>query len=309
MNNVGYRAVRPLVIAGLALLGLGSLPCQAIDYQPFDWVPARPGTNVLMGYYEFARYDEYNNDRTGTVTHDTHLDSNTGVVRYLHYSSVFGLTYVLDLLVPFGSLSNAKIGGEPLESAAGVADPLASIGVWLINEPERRRYLSAVAFVSLPIGSYQKGRTLNLGANRWQTDLQVDFTQGFRDKFTIDVSADWIHYGNNNEAGTGSQSLSQNATYGVYTWLSYDMTSALRRVMPTAGQATISVGYAGTFGGVQKLDGVPTGARTNEQQIRLSYSQFITPTLQGTLSISHDIKASGQFKQNFGVLLRVAKLF
>ena len=137
----------------------------------------------------------------------------------------------------------------------------------------------------------------------------MDFTQGFLDKFTIDVSGDWISYGNNNEAGTGSQSLSQKATYGVYAWLSYDMTSTLRRAMPTAKQASLSIGYAGTFGGVQTLDGVPTGAKTNEQQIRLSYSQFITLTWQETLSISHDIKASGQFKQNFGVLFRVAKLF
>jgi len=309
MSKVNYGVMRPLAMTCLALIGLVSMPCRAIDYQPFDWVPARPGTNVLMGYYEFARYNEYNNARTGTVTHDTNLDSNTGVLRYLHYSSIFGLTYVLDLIVPFGTLSNGRIGGEPLGSATGVADPQASIGVWLINEPEQRRYLSAVAFVSLPIGSYQKGRTLNLGANRWQTDLQVDFTQGFLDKFTIDVSGDWIYYGKNNEAGTGSQTLSQNSTYGAYAWLSYDMTSTLRRVMPTARQASLSIGYAGTFGGVQKLDGIPTGSKTNEQQIRLSYSQFITPTWQGTLSISHDVSASGQFKQNFGVLFRVAKLF
>jgi hypothetical protein len=79
--------------------------------------------------------------------------------------------------------------------------------------------------------------------------------------------------------------------------------------MPTAIQASLSIGYAGTFRGVQKLGGVPTGAKTDEQQIRLSYSQFITPTWQCVLSISHDVAASGEFKQNFGLLLRVAKLF
>ncbi|MGF6985212.1 hypothetical protein QFZ99_004689 [Paraburkholderia atlantica] len=309
MSKMRYGAVRPLVTTCLALIGLSSLPCRAVDYQPFDWVPLKPGTNVLMAYYEFGKYNEYSNYRTGTVTHDANLDSNTGVLRYLHYNSIFGVTYVLDFILPFGTLSNGRIGGESLGSATGVADPLASIGVWLINDPARRRYLSAVVFVSLPIGSYQKGRPLNLGANRSQTDFQVDFTQGFLDKFTIDVSGDWISYGNNNEAGTGSQSLSQNSTYGVYAWLSYDMTSIVRRVMPTAKQASLSIGYAGTFGGVQKLDGVATGEKTNEQQIRLSYSQFITPTWQATLSISHDIKASGQFKQNFGVLFRLAKLF
>jgi hypothetical protein len=79
--------------------------------------------------------------------------------------------------------------------------------------------------------------------------------------------------------------------------------------MPTAIQALISSGYAGTFGGVQRLDGIPTGVKTDQQQIRLSYSQFITPTWPGVLSVSHDVTASGQLKQNFGLLLRLARLF
>jgi hypothetical protein len=297
------------MVTGLALVATGSGPCWALDYQPFDWVPAKSGVNVLMGYYDYGKYNEYSNFLTGPVTYDTNLDINLGVLRYLHYDTIFDHTYVLDLIVPFGSLSNGKIGGESLGSASGVADPIASVGFWFINEPDRQRYLSGVIFVTLPVGSYDRRRTLNLGGNRWQTDLQVDFTQGFLDKFTIDVSGDWVSYGNNNEAGTGSQSLSQNATYGAYAWLSYDVTSTLRRAMPAAVQASLSIGYAGTFGGVQKLEGVPTGAKTDEQQIRLSYSQFITPTWQGVLSLSHDVTASGQFKQSFGLLFRVAKMF
>jgi hypothetical protein len=67
--------------------------------------------------------------------------------------------------------------------------------------------------LSLPIGTYDKYRSLNLGNNRWQNDLQVDFTQGFLDRSTVDVSGDWMYYGNNNEAGTANQRLSQPARY------------------------------------------------------------------------------------------------
>jgi hypothetical protein len=297
------------MVACVGLVGMVSLPCQAFDYQPFDYVPAKPGTDVLQGYYEYGKHNEYNNSRIGTVTYDTNLDSNTGILRYVHYGAVFGHTYGFNLIVPFGTLSNGRIGGAALRSASGVADPVAVFGLWFINEPDRQRYLSSTVYLTLPIGSYEKGRPLNLGGNRWQTDLQVDFIQGFLEKFTIDVSGDWISYGNNDEAGKGSQSLSQNATYGAYAWLSYDVTSTLRRAMPTAIQASLSIGFAGTFGGVQKLDGVQTGVKTDEQQIRLSYSQFITPTWQGVLSVSHDVSASGQFRQNFGLLFRVSKLF
>ena len=38
--------------AGLTIATITE-PCWAIDYQPFDFVPAAPGTMMMMGYYEF----------------------------------------------------------------------------------------------------------------------------------------------------------------------------------------------------------------------------------------------------------------
>ena len=136
-------------------------------------------------------------------------------------------------------------------------------------------------------------------------DLQADLTQGFLNKFTIDVSGDWIYYGDNNKAGDGHQTLSQAATFGAWAWLSYDTSAVVRSKLPSA----ISVGYEGNFGWRQKLDGVSDGAKTEEHQIRLCYSQFVTPTWQVLISVSHDFAVSGQFRQDFGLTFRIAKLF
>jgi hypothetical protein len=280
-----------------------------MDYQPFDWIPAPPGKNVAMGYYEFGSHNEFNNTITGTVKKGTNLDSHIGIARYLHYSEIFEHPYVLDFILPFGALTGAKIAGKHLGDASGVADPIASVGYWFINQPEQKRYLSAVTFLTLPIGTYDSHRVLNLGGNRWQNDLQADFTQGFLDKYTIDIAADWIWYGDNTKAGTGHQTLSQSATYTAYLWLSRDITPEMQRIFPSALNASISVGYAGSFGGAQKLDGVSNGAKTDEHQIRFTYMQFLTPTWQGLLSFNHDIAARGQFKQDFGMLARIAKIF
>ena len=73
--------------------------------------------------------------------------------------------------------------------------------------------------------------------------------------------------------------------------------------------ANVSIGYAGTFGGIQKLDGINTGQKTGEEQIRFTYSQFVTPTWQFLISVTHDVAVSGQFKQDFGLIVRVTKLF
>ena len=291
--------------AGLTLEILGSTSCQAIDYQPGDWVPLPPDTGVLMSYYEFGTRNEYNNTITGTAKNDTHLDSNIGIARYLYYNKVLDHPYVLDAILPFGALTGGEINGNNLGSSSGLGDPIVSAGFWLINQPEQQRYLSAADFLTLPLGTYDHQKALNLGGNRWQNDVQVDFTQGFLNKFTVDVSGDWIYYWNNSDFGAGHETLSQESTFSAYVWLSYDIRSMLRTQLPAA----VSIGYAGDFCGSQKLDGINTGQKTGEEQIRFTYSQFITPTWQFLISVNHDVSATGQFKQDFGLLLRFTKLF
>jgi hypothetical protein len=80
--------------------------------------------------------------------------------------------------------------------------------------------------------------------------------------------------------------------------------------MPRAVQASLSIGYAGIFCGEQGLDGSPTGVKTGrEEQIRVNYTQHTTSTWQGSITVTHNMSASGLFKQNFGLILRVAKVF
>jgi len=270
-----------------------------VDYQPFDWVPAPPGAGILMGYYQFATHSELTNTLTGAVK-NSHLDSHIGIARYLYYNEAFGHPFVLDLIVPFGALTDGRIGGNPAGTASGIADPTVSVGAWLINQPEHGRWLSAASFLSIPIGTYDRQSALNLGQNRWQHDLQVDFTQTLLERFTIDVSGVWTYYGENTDAGPAHQTLRQDSTWSAYAWLTY--------ATQTAARSSLSIGYAGMFGGAVKLDGVPTGSKTEEHQIRFSYSQFVVPTWQVLLSLSRDVSATGQFKQDFGLLLRIAKV-
>ena len=294
-----FRKVLRAIFAGVVVMVAGAAPCRAVDYQPFDWVPAPRGVGILMGYYQFATHGELTNTITGAVK-DSHLDSHIGIARYLYYNEAFGHPFVLDLIVPFGALTDRRIGGNPAGTASGIADPTVSVGAWLINQPEHGRYLSAASFLSIPIGTYDRQSALNLGQNRWQNDLQVDFTQTLLERYTIDVSGVWTYYGENTDAGPAHQTLRQDSSWSAYAWLTY--------ATQTAARSSLSVGYAGTFGGAVKLDGVPTGSKTEEHQIRFSYSQFVVPTWQVLLSLSRDVSATGQFKQDFGLLLRIARV-
>jgi hypothetical protein len=301
------RALISLLALGMIALAAVN-PCQAIDPQPGDW-ETYPANNVLMGFADFTTSSKLNNTVVGTVP-DSHLDSEVGIARFLHFGQIGGHTFGLQAILPFGTLNNAKINGQELSDSSGVSDPILAAGYWFVEDSKEKTWFSFVNFVTLPLGSYDRTRALNLGGNRWQNDIQFDVTKGFLDKWTIDVSADWIHTWDNNQAGTGHQTLRQDDTFGTYVWLSYDVTSLLQHsIMPSAQGASLSLGYAGLYGGAQSLDGVRTGAAAGRQQIRMTYSQFVTPSVQGLVSFSHDVSATGQFQQNFGVLVRVAKLF
>jgi hypothetical protein len=298
------RRASAMLAGGLLAISL-TVPCRAIDYQPFDWVPLPPRASVAMLYYQFATRSELDNTISGRSSVDTRLDSHLGIARYLYYQEAFGVPYVIDVLLPFGTLRNGKIGGIDLGHASGLGDPTVSLGLWAVNQPHEKRYLSAVSFLSFPLGSYDDGRPLNVGSHRFQHDLQADFTQGFLGKLTLDLSADWIWYGPNNHGGSGRQHLTQDSSFGSYAWLSYDTSSLWLSPLPSA----FSLGYAGIYGGEQRLDGAETGAETGEQQLRVSYCQFVTRSLQALLSVSRDVSVRGQFKQDFGLLARMAAVF
>jgi hypothetical protein len=295
--------------AGLMITIMGTGSSRAIDYQPFDFVPAVPDTFILMNYYEFETRNELNNTITGTDKNHTGLTSQIGILRPLYYNQIFDHPYLVEFLLPYGVEYNGKINGQRLGNAWGASDPILSGTFWPISKPELKTWISISDWLTVPIGTYDNQSALNLGSNRWQNDVQLDLTQGVGSKWTFDVATDWIHYGNNPNAGTGHQTLSQDDTYNVYTWISYDISDVMRRAMPSLGNASLSAGYAGTFGGFQKLDGVLTGSQTHEQQIRFTYEQFVAPKWQLLLSINHDVSVSGQFKDNFGLVFRVTRVF
>jgi len=115
--------------ATVALTLATTSPALAVDCQPFDWVPLPAGRDVFMGYYEYAEHNEFNNVLSGTAKGPTSLDANIGVARYLHYGLLGNNPYVLDVILPFGALTNGKIGGTRLDDASGVGDPIVEVRV------------------------------------------------------------------------------------------------------------------------------------------------------------------------------------
>ncbi|MFG1304712.1 transporter [Xanthobacter autotrophicus] len=271
----------------------------ATDVNSQDYVPAPAGTNVFAFYSQYTTSDEYKSTLGHTITHNTGIDVYVNTLRYVHYFEVLGFAGDLQVLVPVGTLYNAKIAGASLDAAAGIGDPILATGLWLLNDPAAGRYFGLVQYLFVPIGQYERGESLNLGENRWKYDLQAGLYQDLGNNFAFQVTGDVVWYGANDSAGNGWQRLTQDNTYQLQAWLSYAF----------APTWSVAAGYSRYWGGDEYLNGVATGNATHKDQLRLELSKFITPTFQVLGLVQRDFNTEGGFPENFRGTVRLLQVF
>lgn len=281
---------------------LVSTAASAVNVNVGDYNTVPAGTDMVAWYQQYSQSNSFNPDSGPSERSGTGLSSDVGILRLIHFAEVGGFTIDPQILIPVGRIYNAKVGGHSLGTASGVGDPILGATLWLVNEPNAGasgRFFGVTYLVTLPLGQYRKGSALDLGGNRYQHDLQVGWVQPLQGKLGLEVYGDAIVYGNNDDAGTGSQRLEQNATYQVQTNLRYDFSPASR----------VAVGYSASTGGKQFLDNVYAEQKTQVQQLRLEYQQMALNNLQVSAQVTHDTHVVGGFREDLGVNLRALLVF
>jgi len=289
------RITAALVLAA----GLWSSPAWAIDIDAGDYGPAPAGTNLGLLYYQYASRDSFRTVSGGKVDAGTGLDSHIGIARYIRYVDFLGLTQAPQILVPGGALTKGRLGGATLNEPSGLADPILANIVWVVNQPEKKRFLGITPFLWLPLGDYKAGRALNIGENRWKFALQAGYIESLGGGLTLDLIADTTWYGDNDKAGTGRQSLSQRNSWQFQGWLRY-----------AVGEAShVALGYSKVTGGRQSLDRTPNGMKTEQDQLRLSAAGFVTSNVQLLGTVATDLHTRGGFQEDFRLNLRLAVVY
>lgn len=286
----------------LCILGwfvAAAAPARATDDHPGDYIALPPGTNVVVSY---SFYGLYSGAEIGGVTFNgnTGLQTAEELLRFVHYTSVFGHAIDFNVFVPYAWDWNAKIDGVSLKSANGFGNPLIASTIWLLNQPAMGRYVALTPLLSIPLGTYQAGRSLNIGDNRWSGTLEAAWVEPLIPRtLALELNGNGTWYGNNPRGGSGNQQLSQQPTYQLQPWLHWYLSA----------KSSVALGYFGQFGGAQALDGTINGLSTSEQAIRINYQRFLTPTLQLSTTVSRDISVSGGFKQAILLDVRLALAF
>lgn len=287
------------IFGAVATLSLFVSSAFAIDIQPRDYRLLPPGTNLALAYYDYAHRGEVHIDNGPTYDSGTNLDSHVGILRYVHYTELAGLPVAVQTLVPFGRLSNGRIAGTGLDGAGGFADPYLSVVIWPYHDAEAGTDVALASYTQVPLGSYDRDRVLNLGTNRWTQDFQAGLTQSLSPSLTWEIEGDLILYSPNGDANSTGQTLKQDPTFQLQSWLSYDLDPA----------SYVAIGYNGYFGGKQDVGGTPNGFKTSLHQFRGTYARFVTPSVQVLGSLYRDVAVEGGFKRDIGMTLRLLKVF
>ncbi|GJE28637.1 transporter [Methylobacterium organophilum] len=296
-------AIKKLLTCGLLLSAVHlTTPAKAVDLNSMDYIPAPDGTSIAAFYTTFTQRSTYQAIGGQEIKNGTSLDSSVEIFRFVHYMDIGGVTIAPQVLIPVGSLFDAKIGGQPIRSTWGVADLIFAAPVWLVNNQQAGTAFAITPYLFAPVGNYDFGRVLNMGENRWKFDLQAGLQQQFLKDFNWQLAGDVMWYGTNSDALTrGIGRLTQSQSYQFQTWISYS---------PPSDQTwRFAIGYSKLMGGAQRLDGILNGSATRADQIRFEVSKFVAPDWQILGMVQHDIAASGGFKEDFRGTIRILKLF
>jgi hypothetical protein len=283
----------------IMLLAAGPRVAHAVDVDPGEYEAAPPGTSFLIGYGLFDWYDGFR-DRSGHSVSDSHLQTQTGILRPVHFVDIFGITADPQFFLIYGWQDNAKLGGTNLDGAHGFYDIILASTFWLLNDQEKKRWFGITPFLWLPVGNYHRGQVLNTGENRWKGAVQLGYVDHFAEKWAADFYFDTTFYGDNDSFGPDREKLEQDPSYQVQAWLRYYITP----------EWNVAPGYSGTWGGYTRISGESDPKLSTEaQSLRLATQYFFTPDLQFETQVRTDVWREGGFRNSFGLRFRVLKVF
>lgn len=289
------RCTVPLLsMAALGPLGAGA--ALAADAQPRDFMPAPAGTHLGLLYYLHGSSDTFV-DPNGDEVPGSGLDTNIGIARYVYFFDVGDMRADINVVQPFGGLSDMSIGGAPLASDDfSLGDTSIVATFWPLNDPENNRYFAVATYLTLPTGEYDPN-VASLGSNRWAVTVQPAYYFNIAPKWSVDVVGDVTIYGDNDD-GPGGVTIEKDPNFTALSWLNYHASDA----------TTVSFGVSTTWGGEETWGGVDRGD-SQVTTLRLAWSQMLNPTTQLVTELSTDVDAENTFKRDFGALLRLAKFF
>jgi hypothetical protein len=256
----------------LALLLAVSRQAWASDAR--GYLPLPQDTLLLVFYYDQSWGEDIysNGDKVGT---EADLKSDVTLIRPIYYTEMFGVLADLQFILPVGKVEMMD------DQSSGLGDLILASTFWVINNEEDNYFLAYTPYVTLPTGEYDRGKVVNMGANRYSTKQELCFGLGSGDGLWWEVAGNVEFFTDNDDADSpgGRVTLEKAAAYGAETHLSYDLAKGF----------FASLDYYYQYGGETTLDGVKQDDEASTHTIGVSGAYMITPTTQFLVNVNRDI--------------------
>ena len=282
---------------GLIFLTFGlSTLSHSIEVQPGDFEILPANKSLALLYYTHTQGDQLHQNNEKVSSH-AKLRTDIGLARFIHaIHPIENLSFEPQVILPFGQM---KASGDiaTLGKASGFGD--VTIGMPIKYALSPANTVSVAPFVSIPSGSYQQNKALNLGENRWNAALQTAWLHHFDQQFTLENIFDATIYSDNNRYSNQPLTLKQDPKYEYQLYLRYNPSPI----------TAFGIGGGWIGGGETKLDDIAQKDKTNTTYAKITASHFFTPHFQTNLTIGRDFKVEQGVKQDMDVTLRLGYLF
>ena len=290
MNSMRYIFC---VIIGILLL---SKQAYAIDLNPGDLRPLKPGVNLIMlSYQQSDRSDRYSQGEKQAGNPE--IQAAQMQIRLGHAFAIAEHPAIFYAQTPIG-YTHPEADLSAANGDSGIGDTTFLLGMWPYANHESKRYFAVGGYLTVPTGSYVAERSFNVGQNRYNAALQIGYQTPLLEALNGVAAFDAVWFADNDAYGATHKNLEQKLLYTSQLGLQYMLTPSY----------SISATYFYTVGGETSLDGVSRNDITRLQRYQLTGQANFS---FGRISLQYggDLKTENGYIEDSRWLLRYTKLF
>ena len=282
----------------------------AIDLQPNDIVAPLPGKSHAM--ISYVNTDNSTYYRNGTVLttalpksaslKSPDISTQTGILRVSTSYALSELPAISYLQLPYGTIKPAGSLANYQEDT-GMGDLTFATAIWPYADRDKRRYFGVAGYLTAPTGSYNSQRLVNMGENRYKSDIQMGYQQAIVENLDGMIAVDTMWFGGNSQCAISC--LSARTTTLNQKPLTTTQLGPIYKINQTY---TLGYSYFYVAGGATTVGSTYLNNVVNTQRYMLSALAYY-PFGRISLQYGRDMEIKNGFVETRRFILRFATEF
>jgi hypothetical protein len=293
------------------LIGLALQPILgfAVDLQPNDIVAPLPGKNhAMISYLNTDSGTYYSNGRPSTASFlkSPDISTQSAILRVSTSYSMGELPAISYVQLPYGTIKpSGSLTLYPGNTAAdtGIGDLTFATAIWPYANRETRKYFGVAGYLSAPTGSYNSQRLVNVGENRYKSDIQMGYQQPIVGDLDGMIAVDTMWFGGNSSCQASC--LSANTTTLNQKPLTTTQLGPIYKINQTY---TVGASYFYVAGGATTVGNTYMNNVINTQRFLLSGLAYY-PFGRISLQYGRDMEIKNGFVENRRLIVRYTAEF